>query len=282
MTALVSTAWLADHLDDPAVRVLDASWTMPASGRDVESEFLDGHIPNATRFDHDAASEPHATLSHTLATPEHFSSYAGKLGLLPDQTIVIYDSGGFSPSARAWWLFKTFGHDDVRVLDGGLAAWKAEGYELQRGAGRVAALPTHFPARLDERRVRGRAAVRRASEEGVTIVDARPAARFRGEAPEPRPDLPRGHIPGSRNVPSTDLVDAAGRFKVHAEIREAFGRQDVDHARPVICTCGSGVTACVLAFALEELGNREVAVYDGSWSDWASHPDIATEQRRRA
>jgi thiosulfate/3-mercaptopyruvate sulfurtransferase len=269
---LVSTAWLAERLGAPGLRVLDAAWFMPGA-RDAQAEFLERRIPGACRFDLDAAADPEGTLRHTLPTPAHFAAYAVSLGIASTDTIVVYDNAGTAPAARAWWMFKVFGHEGVRVLDGGLPLWLREGRPI--AAGPAEALPvaagTRFEARPVAARYADAARVDDALRRGMQIADARPAGRFAGIDPEPLPGLRGGHIPGSKNLPYARLLDADdGRLLPRDAIVEALACSGIDAAQPVICTCGSGVTACVLALALEEAGNREVTVYDGSWSEWAT------------
>lgn len=270
---LVSANSLEGRLFKPGLRVLDASWYMESGGRDADAEFLAGHIPGASRFDLDIAAAADSPFSHTLPSPTHFAAYAGACGVSPADEVVIYDACGMSASARAWWMFKVHGHDKVSVLDGGLEAWRRQGRCLERGEdGRV---PTHY---VERQRVAHRFAdmqgVAAASRKGLQIVDARPAARFAGEAAEPRPELRRGHIPGSVNLPWARLVDAdTGTFRSANGMAGLFREAGVDPLQPVICSCGSGVTACALALALEHIGNTDVAVYDGSWTEWATrHP----------
>lgn len=267
---LVSTDDLARRLHEPGLRVLDASWSM--EGTDHQAAFEAGHIPGARRFDLERAAQPQALLSHTLASESHFSAIASACGVSNGDEIVIYDATGMSPSARAWWMFKVHGHDKVKVLDGGLAKWKAEGRPMEMGPDGGA--PGAFIARRVPHRLADIDSVRQAVRAGAQVVDARPPARFSGEAPEPRAGLRSGHIPGSLNLPWSRLVDVPTGALVGAEDAAAlFLQAGIDPSRAVVCTCGSGVTACVLALCLERLGNTEVAVYDGSWSEWASeHP----------
>lgn len=270
---LVSVDDLNARLLQPGLRVLDASWYIQGSGRDAKAEFVAGHIPGACRFDLDIAAAPDSPFSHTLPTPRHFAEYAGACGVSAEDEVVIYDAGGMSASARTWWMFKVHGHDKVRVLDGGLDAWKRQGRDLERGDDR--SVPVHYMERPRIlRRVADMQSVAAATDKGLPVVDARPSARFAGEAPEPRSDLRRGHIPGSVNLPWTRLVDpATGAFRADEEIARLFREAGADPQQPVICTCGSGVTACALALALEHIGNTGVSVYDGSWTEWATrHP----------
>ncbi|MES2184106.1 MAG: rhodanese-like domain-containing protein [Pseudomonadota bacterium] len=272
---LVSTAWLAEHLGHAGLRVLDASWYLDAGGRDAAAEFAGAHIPGAARFDPSAAAAPGAPWPHTLPPQDHFARYAGALGLAEADVLVVYDDAGLAPAARAWWMFKVFGHQAVHVLDGGLGKWRREGRALASGADPVRHA-TAYGVHFDRRWFADFEAVGHASHAGRQIADARPAARFSGAAAEPRPDLRRGHIPNSRSVPCTSLVDAAsGTFLPRQALADTFARGGIDTRRPVICSCGSGVTACVLALALDELDNPAVAVYDGSWTEWATRTPTA-------
>jgi len=265
---LVSTAWLAEHLGEPRVRVVDASWHMPDSGRDAEAEFEDSHIPGAVFFDLDANSAQDAPLPHMLPTAEEFGRSMSALGLSNDDTIVVYDSSGVNLSApRAWWTFRVMGHEAVAVLDGGFGKWTAEGRPVERG--NATPEPGKFAARLDSERVASMAQVQEIASAGdAQVVDARSPGRFEGTEPEPRPGLRSGHIPGSRNVHFRSLVRVDGTLRPAAELRQLFEAAGVDITRPVVASCGSGVTACTIVHALEVLGQREARVYDGSWSEY--------------
>jgi thiosulfate/3-mercaptopyruvate sulfurtransferase len=268
--ALISTEELERRLQDPGLRLLDASWYMNGSPRDAHAEFLGGHIPGARRFDLERAAQPGAALSHTLPSEHHFSAYAGECGISPENHVVVYDAAGMSPSARAWWMFKVNGHQRVSVLNGGLEKWKREGRRLEQGP--ATTTPSSYRARRVQHRLVDMAAVAAAAGDGLQIIDARPADRFTGMAPEPRPGLRSGHIPGSVNLPWTRLVESkTGTFLSALELEAVFRQSGIDPLDRTICTCGSGVTACALALALEHIGNSDVAVYDGSWSEWATH-----------
>ena len=277
MDALVSTAWLAEHLDDPDLRVLDGSWHMPQAKRDPAREFVEGHVPGAGFFDIDRIADTSTTLPHMLPAPEVFAKAVGALGIGDGDRVVVYDSRGVASACRVWWTFRVFGHDAVAVLDGGLPKWRAEGRALAIGAATPA--PRVFTAKLrrelvrDVEQVKANVATRREQ-----VVDARSRGRFTAAEPEPRAGLRGGHIPGSLNLPYDQLYAADGTLRSPAEIRDAFAAASVDLAAPVVTTCGSGITASILALALHRIGRNDVAVYDGSWTEWASRHD--TEVRK--
>lgn len=270
--SLVSTEWLARHLTAPDVRVVDASWYMPQLGRDPKAEFRAEHIPGAVHFDIDDIADTDSDLPHMLPSPEKFSSRCRRLGLGDGVRIVVYDGGGCTAAARAWWMFRVFGHDDVSVLDGGLPKWKAEGRPLDS----LPDLPRerHLSARFNSFLVRDldqmKANVNRNREQ---VVDARAEGRFRGTEPEPREGLRSGHIPHSLNLPYQRLFRDDGTFREGPELRAAFEDAGVDLKQPVVTTCGSGVTACVLALGLHLVGHRQTSVYDGSWTEWGGRED---------
>lgn len=271
---LASAAWLAERLGDPNVRVVDGSWWMPAESRDPHAEYLAAHIPGAVFFDIDAIADRTVDLPHMLPTPEAFAEVAGRLGLSRDTTVVAYDSFGVRAAARVWWTLRTMGFTDVFVLDGGLKAWRSEGRPVESGEAVPAAVTVSADFRpalvrsLDD--VSGIIASKAAQ-----IVDARGGARFRAEVPEPRAGLRSGHMPGACNVPFDVLLDADGRMKTAAEMAAIFQAAGVDLSRPIVTTCGSGITASVLALALARLGREDVAVYDGSWTEWGGRADTA-------
>ncbi|MCW1839068.1 3-mercaptopyruvate sulfurtransferase [Prosthecomicrobium hirschii] len=268
---LVSTEWLADHLEAPDVVVVDASWYLPTMERDGAAEYRAAHIPGAVHFDLDAVKDESNPLPHMLPSPEVFSSAVRRLGIGDGMRIVVYDGLGLFAAPRVWWTFRIFGARDVVILDGGLPKWKAEGRPLTDEPTRRQ--PAHFTARFDHGMVRDLEDVRRALAAGShQVVDARPAARFAGEAPEPRPGLRSGHMPGALNVPYANLV-VDGRLAEPAAIAAAFSAGGVDLDRPVVTTCGSGVSAAVLWLALETLGHNRLGLYDGSWSEWGGHPE---------
>lgn len=272
---LVSTEWLAAHLDDPDLRILDASWHMPAAGRDARAEYAAAHLPGAQFFDIDAVADPDTDLPHMLPTPEAFALAIAALGIGDGDQVVIYDDAATRSAARGWWTFRAMGHDRVAVLDGGLAKWRAEGRALTDAA---PAAPEAQPgAQLQPALVRDAAQVAEASASGsAQIIDARAADRFRGDAPEPRPGLTSGHMPGARNLPFGQLYNPDGTMKDESALRAAFEVAGVDLSRPAITSCGSGITAASLSLALERLGHRNHALYDGSWAEWGALPDVKT------
>jgi len=272
MDALVTTEWLAKHRDEPDVRVVDGTWHMPQLGRDARAEFLAAHIPGAVFFDIDAIADHTTTLPHMLPGAEAFAAAVGALGLGSGDRIIVYDVRGVVSAARVWWTFRAFGHDAVAVLDGGLRKWRLEGRPVEAGEAQPA--PRTFAARPRPELVRDLAAVRaNLASRAEQVVDARSAGRFAGTEPEPRPGLLGGHIPGSLNLPYETLYRADGTLQAPDELRAAMRAAGVDLARPIVTSCGSGVTASVLALALHRLGRPDVAVYDGSWSEWGGRSD---------
>lgn len=269
---LVSTAWLAERLGAADIRVVDGSWHMPATQRSGREEHLQRHIPGAVFFDIDAIADPDTSLPHMLPSPEAFAKAAGELGLPRDATIVVYDSLGLQSAARVWWELRVNGYDKVFVLDGGLKKWLAEGRPVE--AGEVSPTPVAVAPRFDGALVRNIEDVRALISDGAArLVDARSAGRFSGELPEPRAGLRSGHMPGAANMPFDRLVAPDGTLLPADEIRRAFEEATVDLAHPIVTTCGSGVTASVLALALARIGLGQVAVYDGSWTEWGGRED---------
>ncbi|GAB4071034.1 3-mercaptopyruvate sulfurtransferase [Ancylobacter sonchi] len=264
----VTTQWLAERLGAPDVVVVDASWHLPTAGRSARAEYVDAHIPGAVFFDIDAVADRSSGLPHMLPSEEAFSEAVGTLGIGDGMTIVVYDSLGLFSAARGWWTFFVFGAANVFVLEGGLPQWRDEGRPLE--AGEVMLPPAHFTARLDRSRVAGVEDVAQASAAGsAQLLDARPGERFRGDAPDPRAGVRAGHIPGARNLPSSDVV-ANGRLRDPDQLRAAVAAAGIDTAQPVITSCGSGVTAAILWMALDSLGTPPAALYDGSWAEWGS------------
>ncbi len=266
---LVTTHWLAARLGEPGLVILDGSWYLPTGGRDPRAEYRAGHIPGAVFFDLDAASDPASPLPHMMPSAEQFSRFAGSLGVGKDSRVVVYDGSGTNISAaRVWWMFRSFGHPAVTLLDGGITRWRAERRPLESGD--LIPAPVTFVAKLDRLRVRDRGEVRAALERnGVQVVDMRSAGRFHGTEPEPRPHLPSGHMPGAINLPFTELVHADGTALADEALRARLAAAGLRLDRPIIATCGSGTSACTLLHALERLGHAGAALYDGSWTEWA-------------
>jgi thiosulfate/3-mercaptopyruvate sulfurtransferase len=279
--ALVSTEWLASRLGGADLAIIDASWAWPQEKRDLEQEFRARHIPGAVRFDIDAISDHASGLPHMLPSPADFAAAAGALGIGTDTMVVAYDTAGLMSAARPWWMFRAFGHDKVAVLDGGLPKWLAEARPIATGA--AAPERRQFTARLHPELVRdARAVLANVTSGREQLVDARSAGRFAGTEPEPRAGLRGGHVPGSLNLPFTDLLDPQSRtVRPKEAIAHRLREQGVDLARPIVTSCGSGITACVLALGLHLLGREDVAVYDGSWTEWALTPELPVETGKR-
>lgn len=275
--ALVTTEWLADHIGDPHVRVVDFSFKLPGITPTAREDYDRGHIPGAAFFDIDDIAEPGTSLPHMIPSPELFARKMERLGIGDDDRVIVYDSAGLSSAGRAWWMLRLFGHHDVALLDGGLPKWKAEGRPLET------AVPNpprrRFSARFDPALVRDKQALLdNLSTRREQPVDARAAGRFEGVAEETRPGLRRGHIPGSRNLPYDRVTDPQTRRLRDAEaLSNLFRDAGVALDRPIVTSCGSGVTACALAFALHLIGHPGTAVYDGSWSEWGLPGDTPVE-----
>lgn len=267
---MVSTAELASELGAPDLRLLDSSWFM--DGRDARAGWRAAHIPGAGFFDIDAVADPDSSLPHMLPSPEAFAVAAGALGISRDDRIVIYDQAGLFSAPRGWWTFRAMGATRVRVLDGGLPKWRAEGRRLESGS--EAAAPAVFEPRFQGHLVRNFDQVR-ANLEAQTfqLLDARAAPRFRGETPEPRAGLRSGHAPGAVNTPFAELLQANGTLKDRVALQALFAEKSVNLQGALVATCGSGLTAAIVALALARLGRSDVAIYDGSWSEWGSRGD---------
>ncbi len=275
--ALVATDCLADRLGDPGIRIVDATWYLPGVDRSVRDEYAERHIPGAVYWDLDEIVDPADPLPHMLPDAATFAEHMARLGIGDGMKVVVYDAVGSMTAPRVWWMLKSFGHDDVVVLDGGLAKWLAEGRPTDADAPALGA--GHFTATVRPYMVRDVAAISANLDSGAEqILDARSAGRFTGTDPEPRPDCRSGHIPGSLNLPYTGLIDGESKTFVPADsLAERFAASGIDASRPVVTNCGSGVTACVLALGLHLLGRDDVAVYDGSWSEWGTRDDTPIE-----
>jgi thiosulfate/3-mercaptopyruvate sulfurtransferase len=270
MRNLVSTAWLEAHLKE--VRVVDASWYMPNEKREAAKEFEAGHIPDAVFFDIDAIADHATDLPHMMPSPGQFSKDVGALGIGDGETVVVYDGSGIFSAPRAWWMLKAMGHDAVKVLDGGFPKWRREGRAAQTDAASPA---TKFFTAIPKPAIRRdfAAVMDIVKERTAQMVDARSASRFKAEEPEPRPGVRGGHMPGAANVHFRALITADGTLKQPGELRAAFEQAGVDLSKPIVTTCGSGLTAAILMLALDEIGVRDAALYDGSWTEWGGRPE---------
>ncbi|MBR0670951.1 sulfurtransferase [Neoroseomonas soli] len=278
MEMLVSTEWLAAELGKPDLVVFDCSTYLPGEPGNKHDGFRAAHIPGARMFDIDAIADDETDLPHMVPTPARFARMIGALGVSNASRVVFYDQHGLRSSPRGWWMMRLFGHDKVAVLDGGLPAWKQEGRPVETGDAPAPAPATFVPDfRAD--RLKGIGDIKRIVADGsALIIDARAKGRFDGTAPEPRAGMPSGHMPGAANVPATEMAGPGGRMKDPATLRAIFAAAGATGGKPVVTSCGSGVTACVLAFGMARAGLPEPAVYDGSWTEWASRPETTKEK----
>jgi thiosulfate/3-mercaptopyruvate sulfurtransferase len=282
MTPLVSTEWLAENLDEPDLVVCDCSFYLPTDPRNALALFAESRIPGARFFDIDAIKDTESALPHMLPSAEDFAELAGALGISRRSTVIFYDQIGLFSAARGWWMMRVFGHDAAAVLDGGLPKWRAENRPLETAAP-VLPSPVAFAPAPRMRLVTDLAAMKRIVADGsALILDARPAGRFAGTAPEPRPGLRGGHMPGARNIPFNQLLTVDGTMLPPDQLRARFAQAGADGTRPVVTSCGTGVSAAVLTLGLAVTGLPPGALYDGSWSEWGARPETDVESQTNA
>jgi thiosulfate/3-mercaptopyruvate sulfurtransferase len=273
---LVSTEWLAEHLNAPDVRVADASWYLPQANRDPKAEYETAHIPRAVFFDIDYLSDETSPYPHMLAPAPKFASRMRKLGLGDGNLIVVYDGAGIYSAARAWWMLRAMGHAEVAVLDGGFPKWKREGRPIEDMI--APSYPRHFTPRANNAILRSFDQMKtNLTAGGEQVLDARGAARFGAKEPEPRPGVRGGHIPGSTNIPYTEFTNEDGTLKSPAELTQIFAAHGINPKEPVVTTCGSGVTAAIALLALNVIGATKAALYDGSWAEWGARDEVPVE-----
>jgi thiosulfate/3-mercaptopyruvate sulfurtransferase len=267
----VSCDWLEEHLKDPSVKIIDGSWHMPSDNRDARAEYEKSHIPGAVFFDIDGIADKATDLPHMLPSEGTFEKAVSHLGISNRDTLVIYDTKGLFSAPRVWWTFKIMGHENVYVLEGGLPEWQKQNKPVSDIQAQIT--PSKYEAAIDMPAYATAETVKdNLKRKSAVVLDARPTPRFKGEAPEPRPGLACGHIPGSLNLPFAELIEN-GRLKDDDKLREAFNINGLNLAKPVITTCGSGITAAILYIALYRLGHESLALYDGSWAEWGSMSD---------